>query len=95
MAANLLMNCCTALLHFEWPDFRLVEKTIREKSPQMLAQYVGKYEMAPGAYAKISMNHRKLYGQVRGREPTELFPESETKLFTIKGPTVEDNSGII
>ena len=74
LADELLYSIAEA---YDWPDFRVVEKAIVEISPETLQQYVGKYEMAPGAYASISIENGKLYGQVRGRDRTELFPESE------------------
>ncbi len=92
LADELLYSIAAA---YDWPDFRVMEKAIVEISPEALKQYVGKYEMAPGAYASISMENGKLYGQVRGRDRTELFPESETQFFMIEGPTVvfEKDSG--
>ena len=86
LADELLYSIAAA---YDWPDFRVTERAVAAVGPEVLAQYVGKYEMAPGAYATISMENGKLYGQVRGRDRTELFPESETKFFMIEGPTVE------
>jgi CubicO group peptidase (beta-lactamase class C family) len=86
LADELLYSIAAA---YNWPDFRVVEKQIAEVSPEKLRQYVGQYEMAPGAYATISMEGGKLYGQVRGRDKAEFLPETETRFFMIEGPTVE------
>jgi CubicO group peptidase (beta-lactamase class C family) len=86
LADELLYSIAAA---YDWPDFRVVEKEIVEISPEDLKQFVGQYEMTPGAYATITLEGGKLYGQVRGRDKTELFPESATKFFMIEGPTVE------
>lgn len=90
LADELLYSIAAA---YDWPDFRPVEKQIAVIAPEQLKQYVGRYEMAPGAYATITMENGKLYGEVRGRNKTELFPESETKFFMIEGPTVEFEKG--
>jgi CubicO group peptidase (beta-lactamase class C family) len=93
LADELLSSIAAA---YNWPDFRVVEKQIAQVSAEDLQQLAGQYEMAPGAYATISFENGKLYGQVRGREKTELLPETATKFFMIEGPTVEfekDSSG--
>ena len=93
LADELLYSIAAA---YDWPDFRVVEKKIAPVSAEELQQFVGQYEMAPGAYATISFENGKLYGQVRGRDKTELLPETATKFFMIEGPTVEfekDSSG--
>lgn len=95
LADELLYSIAAA---YDWPDFRVVEKKIAAISPEELKQYVGQYEMAPGAYATISLENGKPYGQVRGRDKTELFAESPTRFFMIEGPTVEfekDSSGSV
>ena len=93
LADELLYSIAAA---YDWPDFRVTEKRIIEINPEELKQFVGKYEMAPGAYATVTLENGKLYGQVRGRDQTELLPETTTKFFMIEGPTVEfekDSSG--
>ena len=93
LADELLYSIAAA---YDWPDLRVVEKEIVEISPEDLKQFVGQYEMAPGAYTIITLEDGKLYGQVRGRDKTELFPETATRFFMIEGPTVEfekDGSG--
>jgi hypothetical protein len=45
--------------------------------------------MAPGAFATITLENGALYGEVRGRDKTRLYPEAENKFFMIEGPTVE------
>jgi hypothetical protein len=86
LADELLHSIAAA---YDWPDFQVVEKEIVEISPGDLKQFVGQYEIAPGAYATITLEDGKLYGQVRDRDKTELFPESATRFFMIEGPTVE------
>jgi CubicO group peptidase (beta-lactamase class C family) len=86
LADELLYSIAAA---YDWPDFQVVEKEIVAISPEDLKQFVGQYEMAPGAYAAITMENGKLYGQVRGRDKTELLPETATRFFMMEGPTVE------
>ena len=86
LADELLYSIAAA---YHWPDFRSVEKQIVEIALERLRQYAGRYQMAPGAFATITLENGKLYGQVRGRDKAELFPESESRFFMLEGPTVE------
>lgn len=74
---------------YEWPDFRVLEKQVVAVKPEVLKQYVGRYQMAPGAYATITLENGALYGEVRGRDKTRLYPDTQNKFFMIEGPTVE------
>jgi CubicO group peptidase (beta-lactamase class C family) len=74
---------------YDWPDFQVLEKQVAVVEPQLLKQYVGRYQMAPGAFATITLENGALYGEVRGRDKTRLYPEAENKFFMIEGPTVE------
>lgn len=74
---------------YQWPDFQVTTRKIVSLKASVLNDYVGRYEMAPGAYATISLEGGKLFGEVRGREKTELLPEARDRFFMIEGPTVE------
>jgi hypothetical protein len=74
---------------YGWPDFQVTVRKTIQVSPDLLPAYVGQYEMAPGAFATITMEDGKLFGQVRGREKTELLPEAADRFFMVNGPTVQ------
>jgi CubicO group peptidase (beta-lactamase class C family) len=83
---------------YQWPDFRVSERQVLFVDPASLKQYVGLYEMTPGANVTVSFDDGKLYAQVRGREKAELLPEKTDGFFMLEGPTVvfeKDSSGKI
>jgi len=86
LADEILYSVASA---YDWPDFRVLEKQVVAVGPEVLKQYVGRYQMAPGAYATITLENGALYGEVRGRDKTRLYPEAQNKFFMIEGPTVE------
>jgi hypothetical protein len=45
--------------------------------------------MAPGDFVTISKENGRLCGEVRGRNKTELLPESPDHFFRLEGPTVQ------
>jgi hypothetical protein len=60
---------------YGWPDFQVTVRKAIHVSSDLLHAYVGQYEMAPGAFATITSEDGKLFGQVRGRDRAELLPE--------------------
>ena len=49
--------------------------------PAILASYVGKYEMGPGAVFTVTLDDGKLMVRLTGQPYIEVFPESETEFF--------------
>jgi CubicO group peptidase (beta-lactamase class C family) len=74
---------------YGWPDFQVSTRKIISVDPDKLQDFVGSYQMAPGAFATISREGGKLFGQVRGRDKTELLPEAKDRFFMVNGPTVD------
>jgi hypothetical protein len=50
-------------------------------SPEVLAKYVGTYELAPGVEVTMTVEGGRLMTQITGQPKFELFAESETKFF--------------
>jgi CubicO group peptidase (beta-lactamase class C family) len=74
---------------YGWPDFQVTTRKIIPVDPDKLQDYVGSYQMALGAFATISREGGRLFGQVRGRNKTELLPEAQDRFFMVNGPTVD------
>ena len=74
---------------YHWPDFQVTTRKVIAVAPATLSDYVGRYQMAPGAYATISTEGGKLFAEVRGRQKTELMPEARDRFFMLEGPTVQ------
>lgn len=49
--------------------------------PKLFDQYVGKYQLAPGAVLSIMRDGDKLMTQLTGQAAFQIFPESETDFF--------------
>ena len=60
------------------------ERTAVKADPKVFDSYVGKYELAPGAYSTITREGDTLMAQRTGRAKVTLLPESETQFF-VKG----------
>jgi hypothetical protein len=50
-------------------------------TPDILANYIGEYELAPGFVLNVTAEGDKLFAQATGQSKVEIFPESETKFF--------------
>jgi CubicO group peptidase (beta-lactamase class C family) len=50
-------------------------------SPEVLAKYVGTYELAPGVEVTMTVEGGRLMTQITGQPKFELFAESETRFF--------------
>jgi CubicO group peptidase (beta-lactamase class C family) len=48
---------------------------------QVLARYVGTYQLAPGTDLTIRLDGSQLIAQLGGQKPLPIFPESETRFF--------------
>jgi CubicO group peptidase (beta-lactamase class C family) len=73
---------------YGWPDFKVTTHRIVPIAPEKLGSYVGQYQMAPGAFVSITAEDGKLFGEVRGRDKTELLPDGPDHFFMLNGPTV-------
>jgi D-alanyl-D-alanine-carboxypeptidase/D-alanyl-D-alanine-endopeptidase len=56
----------------------------REKAidPAVLKNYVGRYQLGPGAIFTVTLEGNQLYVQLTGQPPLPVFPESETEFFS-------------
>lgn len=66
----------------------MTTRSIIKIDPEALQDYIGQYQMAPGSLATISREGGRLFGEVRGRDKTELLPEAKDRFFMLNGPTV-------
>ena len=60
---------------------KVVEKKEVAVSPEILARYVGTYELRPGFDMVITLEGSQLISQATGQGKIPLFAESETKFF--------------
>ena len=74
---------------YGWPDFQVTARRIVPILPDALEMYVGRYQMAPGAFVTVTAKDGKLFGEVRGRSKTELLPDGPDHFFMLDGPTVQ------
>jgi hypothetical protein len=74
---------------YHWPDFQVTTRRVIAVAQATLNDYVGRYQMAPGAYATISAEGGMLYAEVRGRQKTEILPEARDRFFMLEGPTIQ------
>lgn len=58
-----------------------IERTAITVPPQVLAQYVGKYQIAPDFVLDVTLEGTRLMTQATGQQKLEVFAESETKFF--------------
>jgi len=58
-----------------------VERTSINVKPETLAQYVGRYQIAPEFILAITVEDGRLMTQATGQNKLEVFAESETKFF--------------
>lgn len=49
--------------------------------PEILARYVGKYQLAPGFILDVTFKDNSLYSQATNQPMVRLWPESETSFF--------------
>ena len=55
-------------------EVRVAERVLRD--------YVGRYELTPGAIVTVTLEGGRLSAQLTGQRPTEIFPESESRFFS-------------
>jgi D-alanyl-D-alanine-carboxypeptidase/D-alanyl-D-alanine-endopeptidase len=54
---------------------------IAEVDPSNFKNYVGRYQLAPGAVFTVTLEENRLYVQLTGQPRFEVFPESEQDFF--------------
>jgi D-alanyl-D-alanine-carboxypeptidase/D-alanyl-D-alanine-endopeptidase len=52
-----------------------------EVDPAVFDQYVGRYELAPGAIFDVTVDDGRLFVQLTGQPRFQVYPESETEFF--------------
>ena len=58
-----------------------VERTSIVVKPEVLAHYVGRYQIAPDFILTVTLENGQLMTQATGQNKLEVFAESETKFF--------------
>lgn len=56
-------------------------KPVAQIDPNLLAKYVGEYELAPGAVLTLTRNNDRLMAQLTGQGAYRIYPSSETEFF--------------
>jgi hypothetical protein len=82
---------------YGWPDFHAVEHSEIKLSPDVLARYVGAYQMSPGVYMTIRLSGEQLVSRLTGQGDVSLFAEADGKFFPKVVPAeldfAKDSSG--
>jgi CubicO group peptidase (beta-lactamase class C family) len=70
---------------YGWPSQRPVEKTVVAVSPETPKRIAGRYvfETAPNVFIIVTADSGRVLAEVTGQFKTEIFPESETKYFSV------------
>ncbi len=54
---------------------------VKSVDPAVYKNYVGRYQLAPGAVVTVSLDGTRLQAQLTGQPAIEIFPESEKEFF--------------
>jgi hypothetical protein len=57
------------------------QRTAIDVRPDILARYVGKYQLAPNFILEVTAKGNELYGQATAQPMLRLWAESETSFF--------------
>ena len=70
---------------YNWPDFQPIERSLGKADPAVFSAYAGTYEISNVDKFTVTTKDSKLYvkAEALGPEAEQLFPESETKFFTV------------
>lgn len=80
--APLAMELLRAIAaEYGWPDYHPRERVIIQIDSALYSDYVGEYELAPGAIITITQVGNKLMSKGPGQPEAELLPESPTTFF--------------
>jgi CubicO group peptidase (beta-lactamase class C family) len=66
---------------YGWPDFHSTVRTDVKLSADVLQQYVGVYQMAPGVYMTITLTGNQLISRLTAQESVPLFAEANDRFF--------------
>ncbi len=69
---------------YGWVDYFPRERVLAHVDPKIYGSYAGQYELAPNFILTITAEGGRLMGQATGQPKLELFPESETRFFTVE-----------
>ncbi len=70
---------------YDWPRPRTVEKTVVHVGPEKVKPLAGRYvlEEAPNIFIAITVESGRVFADVIGQFRTEIYPESETRYFSV------------
>ena len=68
-------------LEYGWRDFRPVYRTAIKLDPNVLARYVGVYQLTPSFSLAFTLEGDQLMTQATGQPKFPIFPESTAKFF--------------
>ena len=85
LAEELLYSVAAA---YHWPEFQVLTRRIIPVDAATLQAYVGRYQIAPGAFVTVTADAGKLLAEVRDRGKTELLPDASDHFFMLDGPQV-------
>jgi CubicO group peptidase (beta-lactamase class C family) len=86
---------------YDWPDFKVVERTLGKVDPSTLAAYTGTYRGERGETATITHDNGRLFMQAAplGPKPVEIHPASATDFFVLVSPLsvrfAEDKESVV
>jgi CubicO group peptidase (beta-lactamase class C family) len=66
---------------YGWPGYAPQEPKVIDLGPEILAGYIGRYELKPGRDLLIAHGPEGLQLESPGQEPIPLYAESQTKFF--------------
>jgi hypothetical protein len=78
LASEIMSSIAAA---YDWPDFRPVVRTAIKVDRNILARYVGTYELSPMFNLTFSLEGDQLMTQATDQPKFPIFPESQTKFF--------------
>jgi hypothetical protein len=68
-------------VEYNWPDFRPAVRTEVKVDREILARYVGTYQLTPQFGLTFRLDGNQLMTRATGQPEFPVFPESETKFF--------------
>ena len=77
-----------AIAHeYDWPDYRVAEKTAVPLAPEAFADFVGRYEREDTPLL-VFRDRGHFNVRVGSRPRTEIFPQSDHEFFTLDAPEI-------
>lgn len=76
---------------YEWPGYRPARRSVAKLDPGILERYAGRYRFAPEFVVWVEVKAGRLQVQPPGQQVMEMYPESETRFFSLEpgAPLVE------